>query len=143
MFSKTCEYAIKATIYIAHQNEEQPCVGVKEIAKNINAPEHFIAKILQVLSRNKIINSIKGPNGGFCMTEKQAQKPIIDIVNIIDGDGIKTNCILGLEACNHENPCPMHEEYQAIKKGILAMLEKNTIQDFNNKVLTNKAVLIS
>ncbi len=141
MFSKTCEYAIKATIFIAQQRDGIACVGVKEIAKGINAPEYFVAKILQELSRKKVVSSVKGPNGGFCMSETQINKPVLDIVLLIDGDGLLNNCVLGLEHCSSINPCPMHHEYQKIKQSIRNMLENNTILDFNNLVLAKKAVL--
>ena len=65
MFSKSCEYAIRATIFIASKCCENRKVGLKEIADAIDSPTAFTAKILQKLSKNKIINSTKGVNGGF------------------------------------------------------------------------------
>ncbi len=88
------------------------------------------------------MNSIKGPNGGFCMNEAQMNKPVLDIVLLMDGDGLLNNCALGLEQCSSQNPCPMHHEYQKIKLGIKNMLENNTILDFNKLVLSKKAVLL-
>ena len=51
MFSKTCEYAIRALIYIAQKAKNGEKVGIKDIAVGIDSPEYFIAKILQELSR--------------------------------------------------------------------------------------------
>ena len=65
MFSKACEYGIKATIFIASNSYEKQRVSLKEIAKEIDSPEAFTAKILQNLVRHKIINSVKGAYGGF------------------------------------------------------------------------------
>jgi Rrf2 family iron-sulfur cluster assembly transcriptional regulator len=141
MFSKTCKYAIKATIYIA-QNADNTCVRVSEIAKSINAPEPFTAKILQALSKNKIISSVKGPNGGFCMNENQLKQPIYEVVRCIDGSDVLTACVLGLEVCSSKNPCPMHFEYEKIKLSIKKMLENNTISHFSNLIATEKAVFI-
>jgi AraC-like DNA-binding protein len=70
MFSKTCEYALRALIYIAQQSKNDSRVGIKDISKSINSPEHFIAKILQDLSRKGFVQSVKGPNGGFYMDQK-------------------------------------------------------------------------
>lgn len=143
MFSKSCEYAIKASIFIAQTTNENVCIGVKEIARGIKAPEYFVAKILQELSKKKIIGSIKGPNGGFYITAEQMKRPIVDIVNIMDGDGLLSACVLGLEKCNSTNPCPMHDEYQKIKLSLKKMLEHNTILDFNKMVKSKKAVFFS
>ncbi|WP_225974164.1 RrF2 family transcriptional regulator [Arachidicoccus ginsenosidivorans] len=75
LFSKTCEYAIRACIYIAQQSGEDKKVAIKEIAKGIDSPEHFIAKILQNLSKKGFINSVKGPNGGFYMDKRTLKQP--------------------------------------------------------------------
>ncbi|MCX8470789.1 MAG: Rrf2 family transcriptional regulator, partial [Chitinophagaceae bacterium] len=85
MFSKSCEYAIKAMIYIARESGEDNKVGVKDIAKGTNSPEHFIAKILQELGRKKLLQSTKGPNGGFYMDAKNLETTIADIVRATDG----------------------------------------------------------
>jgi Rrf2 family protein len=134
MFSKSCEYAIKAMIFVAQKSAEEARVGVKDIAKGINAPEHFIAKILQELSRKSLVQSMKGPNGGFYMEKADLKTSLAEIVKAIDGDKIYNDCVLGLKACSQKNPCPVHNEYKEIKKGLIAMLEKNTIGNFNEKL---------
>ena len=141
MFSKACKYAIKATTFIAQNGSVDSCMRVKQIAEGINAPEHFIAKILQELNKKRFIISVKGPNGGFYMTEKQRNVSVERIVIEFDGDEILADCILGLEECSSKNPCPMHGEYQKIREEIKDMLGKNTIADFNDLVYLNKAVL--
>ncbi|MCH5689348.1 Rrf2 family transcriptional regulator [Niabella sp. W65] len=73
MFSKTCEYAIRATIFIAQKSRQGERAGIKDIAKGIEAPEHFIAKVLQELSRKSLVLSAKGPNGGFYHNQESAQ----------------------------------------------------------------------
>jgi len=116
-------------------------VNVSQVSKGINAPEHFIAKILQDLSRKKFLHSIKGPKGGFYSTVEQRKIKIIEVVKIIDGDELLTKCVLGLETCSSDNPCPMHKEYQHIRKSIIEMLMNNTVNDFYKLLNKNKAVL--
>ena len=134
MFSKSCEYGIKAMIFVAQKSQEEARVGVKDIAKGINAPAHFIAKILQELSRKNLVQSMKGPNGGFYLEKTDFQTSLADIVKAIDGDSIYDDCVLGLKACSQKNPCPVHDEYKEVKKNLITMLEKNTLKDFNDKL---------
>ena len=141
MFSKSCEYAIKAMIFVAQKSKDENRVGVKEIAKGIDAPEHFIAKILQDLAKKKLIHSVKGPNGGFYMDSLNLKSSISDIVKAIDGDGIYTDCVIGLKACSEKNPCPVHFEYKEIKRNLITMLEQSTIANFNEKLDTGKFFL--
>ena len=141
MFSKSCEYAIKAMIFVAQKSKDEVRVGVKEIANGIDAPEHFIAKILQDLGKKKMLNSVKGPNGGFYMDSKNLKSSISDIVKAIDGDSIYKDCVIGLKECSEKNPCPVHFIYKDIKKNLIDMLEQNTIADFNEKLDSGKFFL--
>lgn len=134
MFSKTCEYAIRSMIYISQKSKDGLRVGVKQVAESIDAPEHFIAKILQELSRKKLVQSMKGPNGGFYLEDIDFKTSLADIVIAIDGNNIYNECVLGLKACSQKNPCPVHYEYKEIKKNLIAMLEKNTIENFKDRL---------
>ncbi len=114
MISNTCKTAIKAVIYLASKEEAGEKMSLKEISQNVNASEHTVSKILQNLVRQKIINSSKGPSGGFFITPEQRQQPIINIVDTIDGKDLFEACGLGLSKCSSEHPCPIHDDY---KKG--------------------------
>ncbi|MBF8455584.1 Rrf2 family transcriptional regulator [Kaistella sp. G5-32] len=130
MFSKACEYAIKATIYIAQQSHQQKRVNVKEVSRSVNAPEAFTAKILQQLCRENILDSIRGKQGGFTFDiTKQKSTKIFDLVHIIDGDGIFTNCGLGLHKCSADNPCPVHDDFKIVRENLVAMTQKYSFYD--------------
>ncbi len=111
MISKSCKYAIRATVFIASKAKENVKVGVKEIAAEIEAPEAFTGKILQTLNKNKVVTSLKGPYGGFFSDEEQLELPILEVVKAIDGLGVFTDCVFGLHQCSDDHPCPMHFEY--------------------------------
>lgn len=135
MFSKTCEYAIRAMLFIAQKSEQGNKIGIKEISKGVDAPEHFLAKILQDLSRKGIVQSIKGPNGGFFLDDSSRKTTLADIVKAIDGDKLFTGCGLGLNMCSEKNPCPLHDEFKVIRKKIHNMLELAMIGEFNDELL--------
>ncbi|MEO5998856.1 MAG: Rrf2 family transcriptional regulator [Chitinophagaceae bacterium] len=134
MFSKTCEYAIRAIIFIAQKSENGVNVGIKEIFKGINAPESFIAKILQELSRKGLIQSVKGPNGGFFLDEESKKNTLADIVKTIDGDKLFTGCALGLKNCSEIEPCPLHDEFKVIRQQMHNMLRNSTVAEFNTEL---------
>lgn len=115
MLSLTCKTAIKAVIYLASKYEEVERTGIKEIAEFIEASEHTVGKMLQILVKEEIINSAKGPNGGFYITAKQKNQPIINIVEAIDGKEVFKQCGLGLSKCSSTHPCPIHDDYKAVR----------------------------
>lgn len=134
MFSKACEYGIRATLHIAEQalNSDRK-IGVKDIAKAIESPEAFTAKILQILTRNKIIHSVKGPSGGFYILKKDLAKiKLSAIVEAIDGDQIYRGCGLGLSQCNAAKPCPVHDKFKVIRDELAKMLTQTTLLELAN-----------
>jgi len=122
MFSKTCEYAIRALIFIAQRSKDGYKAGIKEIAVGIDAPEYFIAKILHLLAKKSLVQSSKGPTGGFYLDKKSLQYSLADIVTAIDGDKIFAGCGLGLSYCSESKPCPIHDEFKKVRQDIYAML---------------------
>lgn len=127
MISKTCKYAIRATIYVASKSNESNKLSSIEIAKEIDAPAPFIGKILQTLNKHRIINCTKGPYGGFYCIQPQLSIPVIDIVSAIDGLSIFKECILGLHECSAEHPCPMHHSYKKTRDKMQECFETTTI----------------
>ena len=143
MFSKACEYGIKAIIYIATQSLSGTRVKIGDVANNSGSPEAFTAKILGTLTKHNIVNSHTGPYGGFEISSKQMkQVKMRDIVEAIDGDTIFNGCGLGLNECNHEQPCPMHHKFVKVREEIKTMLTTTTIYDLATEYKSDKTVLM-
>jgi len=141
MFSKTCEYAIRAMIFIAQKSKDGSKVSIKEIAKGIDSPEHFIAKILQELSRKGLLQSMKGPTGGFYLEKEDLSRTLAEIVKVIDGDKLFTGCGLGLKQCSETHPCPIHHEFKKVRKSIQNVLEKAKLGEFTDELEKNLTFL--
>lgn len=130
MFSKACEYGIKGVLYIASKSFEGNRVKVGDIVEHTQIPAAFTGKILGLLSRNGIINSYTGPNGGFDMNDDQMKTTALaDIVTAIDGDTLFYGCALGLSECNETEPCPMHDSFAAIRDKLKDTLKATTVFD--------------
>ena len=129
MFSKACEYGIRASIFIAEQSLLDKKVSLKDIAKAIDSPEAYTSKILQQLSRNFIINSDKGPTGGFSMSKQELEEvKLSTVVTAIDGDAIYKGCGLGLKNCNEKMPCPVHNQFKVVREELREMLETTLVK---------------
>ncbi len=128
MFSKACEYGIKASTYIALQSLQDRRVSLNEIAKEIGSPTAFTAKILHQLAKNHILDSTKGPAGGFQIPEARIDTiKLSDIVFAIDGDSIYESCGLGLDKCNANKPCPVHNKFVVIRDELKQMLQNTSL----------------
>jgi Rrf2 family protein len=142
MFSKACEYGLKAMISISTKSMDGQRTNLKEIAKDIESPEQFTAKILQQLSRNGLIDSVKGAHGGFEIPrDKLRSMKLIDIVRTIDGDKIFTGCGLGLSACDASKPCPIHYKFVAIRNDLTKLLNDTSLEELSTNVIGGLAFL--
>lgn len=130
MFSKACEYGIRAATYIASQSVEGRRVSLKEIAEEIDSPVAFTAKILQQLSKSQIVDSLKGAAGGFEIQRNNIdQVKLSQIVYAIDGDNVYIGCGLGLKKCNANKPCPVHDKFVQIRNDLRYMLENTSLYE--------------
>jgi len=129
MFSKACEYGIRALTIIGKAHLENKKIGIKEICRIAQTPESFTAKILQDLVRRKLLSSQKGPSGGFYLTKNLDKIKLIDIVEAIDGSEIFSKCGLGLSRCDAKNPCPLHDQYEVVRSELMQMCKSSTLSD--------------
>jgi Rrf2 family protein len=129
MFSNGCEYGIRALTIIGRASKEGRKVGIKEICRLAKTPESFTAKILQNLVRRRVLDSQKGPSGGFYISKDLDSITLYDIVEAIDGPGVFVNCGLGMENCDASRPCPLHDKFAAVRKDLQTMCKSNTLND--------------
>ena len=141
MLSLTCKTAIKAVIYLASKFESGEKAGIVEIAEFIDASEHTVGKFLQSLVKEDVINSVKGPNGGFYLTAKQKAQPIINIVEAIDGKEVFNQCGLGLSKCSSTHPCPIHNDYKGVRDLFEKLCREKKIADLCEPVNDGLAYL--
>ena len=138
MFSKACEYALKIMIYLCAQ-EEGKLAGLRDISAANGSPEAYTAKILQQLVKSGLLQSLRGPTGGF----KVVNRPItlLEVVTAIDGEGIVKNCVLGLEECSADHPCPIHDKFSAIRDHLKGVLSTTHLDDAKKGVIEGKLFL--
>jgi Rrf2 family protein len=133
MFNKETEYALRGLVYIQIRNLTGEKPGVAEIAREIDAPPFFTAKILQRLVRQGYVNSLKGKGGGFYFDNSKPELPIKDLIVATEGSNLLSGCGFGLRHCNTGNPCPLHEKYSPIREALNNLVSTETIQSLASK----------
>ena len=140
MFSKTCEYALKIMIHLASIEKSGQLFGLKDISSALDSPEAFTAKILQQLVKSGLLQSVRGPSGGFGL-RKNRPIYLIEIVHAIDGAGITRNCVLGLESCSDNHPCPVHDKFLAVRNHLTGVLDSTNLDDVKGGVIQGNRYL--
>ena len=133
MISNSSKYAIKAVLYLGLNSNERNKVTAKEIARPVKAPLPYISKILQDLARRGLISSQKGPKGGFYLSEENRKSNLMEIVIAIDGELRIHACVLDLDKCNENHPCPLHHAIYPSKSVMIEYLMNETVDSFSEK----------
>ena len=141
MLTKSTEYAIRALVFVQLRNWEQKRPGVEEIAKEIEAPLAYTAKILQTLTKNKLLESMKGRGGGFYFNGNHSNLTLHDVIYLVEGDDSFHRCGIGLKQCNNDNPCPLHDRYVVVRDGFFDIAKSESIRSLSEKILQGDAVL--
>lgn len=136
MLSNTCKYAIRAVLYLAINEQANTKIGIKKISEDLNMPSPFLGKILQVLSKHKILDSTKGPHGGFSLGKKAEDISLIEIVEIIDGLDFFHTCVIGVKVCelepSNKEICPFHDKLDPIRDELHMQFKTLTIGNFRD-----------
>lgn len=111
------EYGIRATLYIAMHGEERP-VTSHEIAHHQAIPEPYLRQILALLSKDRLIQSNRGPQGGHTLGRPAESITLRDVLLTLEGHTTSIDQILSL-------PCAIDigTEYCAIREVLLEVRE--------------------
>jgi Rrf2 family protein len=124
--TKKTDYAIMAVNFIACQGEG--VANTRRISEAYNIPLPLLAKILQKLTRNRIITSQSGPRGGYLLAKPISQITIADILRAIEGPIHIIRCCEGDHSCSQLEHCSVQRPLQKIEDKLVELLEGTTIE---------------
>jgi Rrf2 family protein len=104
-------------------------------------PAPIVCKVLQKLVRKGLLQSRRGPGGGFRLARRPELITLRDIVAAIDGLDQFLECAVGLEHCSDESPCPLHDTWKALRTEMTNYLEVTTLADMATAVTRKKELL--
>ena len=140
LYSKPCEYAIRALAYLA-SHPERPAAQGREMARAENIPAPMLSKILQELVRKGLLESRRGPGGGFRLARRPELITLRDVVAAIDGLDHFLECAVGLERCADDAPCPLHDTWKGLRTQMMNYLGTTTLAEMARVVERKKELL--
>ena len=142
MFSKAFGYALRAITYIALHCEDGKRVSLQELSEHLAVPHHFLGKIMQDLVHHGIIDSAKGPTGGFFVNAHTCDYHLIEVLKITDDSRALNSCVMGIRHCNAKRPCPLHNDFASCRNGMIRALEEKTVRMLAEDVKAGGSFLI-
>ena len=134
IYSKSTQYAVNMLTHIALVGEEK-FNTVREVSMATGISEPTVAKTLQMLVKEGILGSKKGPGGGFYLAVSPEQVTLGTILRAVEGKDPFSECIAGLQSCSEDNVCPLHEKWKLVKQELADFLDSTTLREMALAVL--------
>lgn len=132
ILSKSAKYALRATLCLAEREGSRP-MPVDEIAERLGVPRNYLSKILHILARTEILDSTRGPGGGFRLKIPADQLCLADIVRHFDDVPDETTCLLGRGRCSAVDPCRAHGHWTKVRGAIIEFLDHTRLADLSEE----------
>ena len=97
---------------------------IDEIAREMQVPKSFLAKILQKLARASLVKSFRGVKGGFQLARLPAEVSLLDVVEAIEGEVAMNVCAIDKGLCGRSSTCPVHPVWVEIREDFRKILKK-------------------
>lgn len=128
-YRRPTQLALRAALLLALRPSGS-AFRVRELAKAMNAPATYLAKVLQTLIHAGLVQSVRGPGGGVRLARPAQDIHLWDILSVMEPVEEYEGCILGLEHCNDLTPCPLHQQWCSIRQQLIESLQSVHLEQF-------------
>ena len=128
LLSKSCEYGLRALLYLA-ANPTEGYASLRDVSDRLNLSFTFLGKIFQQLADAGLTVSQRGPSGGVALARDPTTITLYEVVAVLEGEELFTECVLGLPGCGQEKPCPLHRTWTQQRDQIELLFRRANLAD--------------
>ncbi len=129
MISKTAEYALRAVLYLALEGGASRPLRAHEVAEALQVPANYLSKTLHQLARAGVLNSGRGPRGGFSLARPPGELALADILEPLDPAWLESACLLGNPRCSDQQSGPLHQRWKEVREPVRRFFSETTLAD--------------
>lgn len=134
--TRAADYAVRVMIHLAAPLTEER-VSLPELAAATDAPESFLSKVLQALSRAGLIASRRGQSGGFQISQQGREASMLEVIEAVDGPIRLNICLISGRSCHRKAKCPAHPVWAQAQMAMLEVLSGAMIADLASETLSS------
>ena len=125
--TKQTDYGLIALTQLAVSPERVRSAAELAAAGGLPAP--MVSKVLKVLGRAGLVESVRGAAGGYRLSRASENLSVAEIVAALEGPIAITDCLATADACQHQALCPTHNHWHLINNAIQEALSQVTLAD--------------
>ena len=129
--SKITDYGIVLLAHLAHRGGDAP-LAAREVAAEVDLPLPVVSKVLKALARRGLLESQRGPKGGYSLVRAPSEISVSEMVTALEGPVALTECNLGPHICEHEAGCPVRGPWHVINRVVQRALSQVTLADLSD-----------
>lgn len=138
--TRAADYAVRVMVHLATLPQEAR-VLLPDLARATDAPESFLSKVLQALTRAQLISSRRGKSGGFVLLPAGRQASMRQVVEAVDGPICLNICLNGGKDCDRKPWCPAHPVWARAQRAMLDVLMSVTVSALSERLRASQNLI--
>ena len=131
--TKKADYGLMALKYLA-EHPETVALSAKDVADAYGIPAQLLAKILQLLTKNGLLRSHAGMNGGYALARHPKEISAFEVIRAIEGPLFITSCVTDKRECGQMTRCTVREPLKKVNETLVRALSAVTISSLSAEV---------
>ncbi len=128
--STRVRYGVRAMVELAKQRDNRP-VPLRKLAENQDISPKYLEQMAASLKIAKLIESVRGAEGGYRLARPASEITVLDIYNVLDVSGDPIDC--QESACHRQDYCVMREVWAEMVDSIRKVLSSKNLQQLANR----------
>lgn len=126
--TRAADYGVRVMVHLASAPQDERLL-LPALAEATLAPESFLSKVLQALTRAGLITSRRGQAGGFAISPRGMRANMREVIEAVDGPIRLNVCLAPGRSCERKHSCPAHTVWARAQHAMLGVLESATVAE--------------
>lgn len=126
--TRAADYGVRVMVYLAGRPEGERTL-LPTLSQATGTPESFLSKVLQALTRARLISSWRGKSGGFAILPEGRNASLYDVIEAVDGPIRLNLCLVSGQGCGRMANCPAHPVWARAQQAMMDVLTTASISE--------------
>ena len=126
--TRAADYGVRVMVHLATIAHNERAL-LPALAEAAGAPESFLSKVLQALTRAELISSRRGKFGGFAILPQGRAASMYQVIEAVDGPVCLNVCLSAERGCDRSSWCPAHPVWARAQQAMVSVLKRVSVAE--------------